>query len=447
MQEYRLNIVLHGRQLEVHRNQARYKVIKAGKRFGKTKWAIFTICQQALRRPGEVFWYCCPTYRMAKNIAWHELSWLIPPQLIKRKIETDLFIEFINGSKLHLIGAENEDALRGPKLGGVILDEAAYIDEYVWSGIISGQLLGPQKNEFAYFISSPNKRGRNWFTNFHSQAMARMNAGDPEWAAFYFTIYDNPTIPKEEIDKLKDNTPDDTWNLEYMGIESEFAGQIFSEFNYSSHVGEQKTENPVLIRSLDWGIAHPTVCLWINVDEKNKMVYVEDEFVKTGNSIEESCRTINSKTGTREVQWNVIDPSTAKRNSQTKRSDMDEFGRYGIGCVPGDNKDRGYDITKMFFKKNFIKIHPRCKNLILQLKNLQWGDKENDDCTDCLRYACVRIHDFMFGGKLFDEPAKKPTEYTPEYLQKRREVSFNNPWIFPEVKQETQSWILQEIAD
>lgn len=409
-----VNIILHPNQQMIHECPARYKVIKAGKRFGKTKLAIFELIQAAGRKSNSIMWLVAPTYKHAKNIAWLEMKWLLPKQLIKRSVENDLMVELVNGSIIKLIGAENEDSLRGIRLDGVVFDEAAYTDSYAWEGIIRGQLLGnnQQGQGFAYFISSPNKTGRNWFSNFWETAKMKMNQNDKEWAAFYFTIHDNPTINPEEIEKLKDNTPDDTWELEYMARESSHAGQLVSEFSYANHVKEIETNDSwILVRGLDWGISHPTGCLWLYVNPVLRMVYVSDEFMRSNLVIQESAGAIKQMTGTRNVAWSVIDPSTAKRNSQTGRRDLDEFIRYGVGVVPGDNRDRGYDIMKMFFKKDMVRVHPKCKNLIYQLKNVQYGDKEGEDMLDCLRYALVRIHDFMFGGNMF--PVEQEIKHTP----------------------------------
>src|SRR3990167_6562673 len=98
-----------------------------------------------------------------------------------------------------------------------------------------------------------------------------------------------------------------------------------------------------LVRGLDWGIAHPTGCLWVWVNISERKVYIEKEFMRSGLVIQESCEVIRQMTKGKEVIWNVIDPSTAKRNSQTGRRDCDEFARWGIYCIPGDNRDRGYD--------------------------------------------------------------------------------------------------------
>ena len=435
-----LNIVLHVNQTAIHSSMALNKVVKAGKRFGKTKWLLYALVQACFKKPNQVIWYIAPTYRQAKEIAWRELTWLIPKQLIRRKVENELMIEFVQGSVLKLVGAENEESARGPKLHGVGYDEAAYIDPYIHEGIISGQLLGAngEGQGFAYFISSPNKTGTNWYSNFFDEAKAKMDGGDKDCGAWYFTIYDNPTLNVDEIENLRANRTDDVWNLEYLAKESAHAGQIYSEFSYANHVKVFEAVGWQLVRGLDWGISHPTACLWAWVNPSLKRVHFFDEFMRSGLVIEESCKAMSRMTGEKPVEWSVIDPSTAKRNSQTGRRDLDEFNRNGIFVIPGDNKDRGYDVTKMFFKKNLITIDPKCKNLILQLKNLQYGDKDSDDMTDCLRYVCVRIHDVMF-NRIFDSV---PTLESSPF--KRRPFNINDPTIFTKNPQGT-SPVMREI--
>lgn len=404
-----LNIALHANQQLIHDTARKHMVGLCGKRFGKSKLGIYRMLQRAGQLPNGTVWAVAPFFSQAKSIIWWELLNLLPPQLIRRKIETDLFLELWNGCKIQLRGADHEDSLRGPHLDHLLMDEAAFCKEHVWPAILRGQLLGNVSSGTADFISSPNPRGRNWFSTFHAEAMKKMKAGDPDWSAYFFTIRDNPTLPVEDIDKLEAGIPEDTWNREYMAQESDYSGVIYSEFDYANHAKEIAIDNSwSLVRGLDWGISHPTACIWIYVNKALRIAYVCDEFMKSGLVIEESSGAIKQITANRTVEWSVIDPSTAKRNSQTGRRDMDEFIRCGVGCTPGDNRDRGYDITKMFFKKNMLFIHPKCRNLIGQLRTLQYGDKTSDDMTDCLRYACVRIHDFMFGGNLFPTGEASP---------------------------------------
>jgi len=396
--------------------------------------------------PNRVIWYIAPTYKQAKNIAWWELNWMLPKHIVNRSIENELFKELHNGTRIQLIGADNEDSLRGPKLDHVVLDEAAYQKEYVWSGIISGQLLGSGGSEpgTADFISSPNKTGRNWFTNFHAEARRKQEAGDKDWAAHFYTIYDNPTLNREEIEKLKENTPDDTWNLEYMAQESEYAGQLYGEFDSEKNMGEYQGKDALpAFRVIDWGIAHPTVCLWAKLDILTKTIYFYDEFVKSGLVIAESCAMIKQITGRTPIDWTVIDPSTAKRNSQTGRSDSVEFARNGVTCIPADNRDRGYDVAKMFLKKGMVKISPKCKELIYALKNVQRGDKEGDDTTDCARYLILRIHDYINGMNVFDH---EQVISRPQVIGD--EINLNDDGLFPKRNTESKNmqWELSEVA-
>lgn len=442
--DVKLNIVLHENQKILHASTAKRKVVKAGKRFGKTKWALFELCKRA-GQPNGVLWYVAPTYKQAKSIAWWELNTILPPAIVRRSIENELLKELINGTRIQLIGADNEDSLRGPKLNAVVFDEAAYTNKYAWEGIIQGQ-LSPEG--FAYFISSPNKYGNNWFTEFHAEAARKQANGDSNWAAFYYTIYDNPYHTREWIEDLKNNTPDDVWKLEYMAVESDFAGQLYSEFEPSEHIGfYDGSKSLPYFRGIDWGISHPTVCLWAQIDLETKILYITDEYVKSGLVIADYANDIKGRTGDKKIEWTVIDPSTAKRNSQTGRSDAIEFARHGITCIMADNKDRGYDITKMFLKKGMLKIHPRCKNLIYGLKNVQRGfegrpigDASGDDATDVLRYITLRVHDSIHGMNVYEN---SPIFKAGENI---REINFNDPNFLGANKNQSMNWLLEEVA-
>lgn len=401
MINFRTNIILHDNQRIIQASESRFKVIKAGKRFGKTKWAVYACLREAVSLKNSNIWYIAPTYRQAKSIAWRDLISLCPRELIKRKLESELMLELVQGGTVTLIGADNEDSLRGTPLDGLVIDEAAYIKEHIWPSILSGQLLGSKGKGFAYFISSPNRVGKNWFTSFHEEAMRKMKSGDKDWSAFYFTIYDNPTLRGSDVEIVKDQCTDDIWQTEYMAIESSVTGPLVPEFNYVKHVVSEIPSGLIYVRGIDWGISHPTTCIWLGIDLVGRKVYVTKEFYKTGYLINESANAINEMTGKMAIEWTVIDPSTSQRNGQTGRSNKDEFSRYGIYCIAGDNRDRGIHIMRMFFKKDMIYVHKGCTNLISELRNYQVGEKEGDDCLDPLRYILVRVHDYMFGEKLF----------------------------------------------
>lgn len=442
--EVRLNIILHENQKLVHSSTAKYKTIKAGKRFGKTKWAIFEIAQRAGETPGGLFWYTAPFYRQAKEIAWTGLKWMIPGQIVKRYYDSDLVVEFKNQARIQLKGEDNPDSLRGIEIDGLVRDEVALNRDglEIWQTVLRGQ-LNP-RGHFAYHISSPNPTGRNWYTNFFEDHKAKMLSGDANYYARHFTIYDNPTMPRAEIESIKEGMPEDAWNLNYMAIESLHAGQLYAEFSNDLNIGEYEGSRFLtrVFRGLDWGLDHPTVCLWAKLDESKGILYVYDEYVKSGMTISENCKVIKDKSGMVPIEWSVIDPSSKRRDPQTLRSVADEFARYGLTCIQGDNRERGRDIVKMFLKTGRVKISPRCKNLIYELRNLQWGDKVGDDCTDALRYLLVRVHDSIIGMNVLFEEAKIYQTSNP------RECNINDP-IFKTLggssNDENMSWVFEEV--
>jgi len=118
----------------------RFKVVVAGRRFGKTHLAIREICRNA-RFPNRDVWYVAPTYRQAKMIAWTKLKKKLLELRWAQKInEAELTIILKNGSTIQLKGADNADSLRGVGLDYLVLDEFAEMDSSAWF-----EVLRPQK--------------------------------------------------------------------------------------------------------------------------------------------------------------------------------------------------------------------------------------------------------------------------------------------------------------
>ena len=152
-------INLRWAQGQIYSSEKRFRVLVAGRRFGKSYLSCVELVRGAIERPGETF-FIAPTYRMAKDIAWRALKKLVPKVWIHSKNETDLKIELINGSTIELKGTENAMALRGAGLSGVVLDEAAFMDAEVWFEVIRPALA--DKEGWALFISTPDGTA-SWF--------------------------------------------------------------------------------------------------------------------------------------------------------------------------------------------------------------------------------------------------------------------------------------------
>ena len=154
-----LNWTLLPWQIECWQDPSRFKVIAAGRRCGKSNFAIKQLLAHALEAPkGSAVLYVAPTLGQARQIAWDALLDQAG-DLVKGSNINNLDITLTNGIKIHVRSGENPDSLRGLKCAFAVIDEAAFIKEEVWTKIIRPALSDLKGS--AIFISTPD--GRNWF--------------------------------------------------------------------------------------------------------------------------------------------------------------------------------------------------------------------------------------------------------------------------------------------
>lgn len=220
---------LHDTQFQVATDTHRFRIVCAGRRWGKSTLAQLIALQWATKDVGTV-WIVSPTYRQGKQIHWNELNKIVPREWVLKKNEVDLSITLKNGSVIELKGAENPDALRGVKLRGLVIDEIASIRNWDW---LWQEVLRPTLTDYeapALFISTP--KGFNSFYELYEEG----NKPGGLYKSWRFTSYDNPYIPKEEIDNAKKELTEDTFAQEYCADFRKFTGLVFKEFDRAVHV-------------------------------------------------------------------------------------------------------------------------------------------------------------------------------------------------------------------
>jgi len=109
--------------VKLHNDPSRWKVIVLHRRAGKTVAAINHLQRDALLTPKSRFAYIAPTYKQAKMIAWDMLKGFSKDIPGVKYNESELRIDYPNGARIQLFGADNPDSLRGISLWGVVFDE------------------------------------------------------------------------------------------------------------------------------------------------------------------------------------------------------------------------------------------------------------------------------------------------------------------------------------
>ena len=69
-----LDVQLHPAQLEIFNSTARFKVVSAGRRFGKSRLAAWILIIKALQSESKDVFYIGPTFQQAKDIMWNMLK-------------------------------------------------------------------------------------------------------------------------------------------------------------------------------------------------------------------------------------------------------------------------------------------------------------------------------------------------------------------------------------
>src|ERR687884_244218 len=86
-----LEIRLKPAQMKVFICEKRFRVLVAGRRFGKTYLALVELLRATSGRD-RLVWYVAPTYKQGKRIAWNRLKLLTRPYWAGKPSETDLSI-------------------------------------------------------------------------------------------------------------------------------------------------------------------------------------------------------------------------------------------------------------------------------------------------------------------------------------------------------------------
>ena len=214
-----LNIDLHPAQLEIFKSNKRFKIVVAGRRFGKSYLSAWLLLINAIQSKSKDVFYIAPTFQQAKDIMWAMLKDL-GQDLIIQAYENTAVLTLINGRKIYLKGSDRPETLRGTGISYVVLDEYASMKPVVWEQIIRPSLADVQGR--ALFIGTP--AGKNHFFDLYNDAI-----DDDEWDRFQFKSIDNPFLPATEIKASKKNMSTMSFRQEFEASFETFTGGIFKE--------------------------------------------------------------------------------------------------------------------------------------------------------------------------------------------------------------------------
>ena len=226
----------HPEQTRLVNSPARFKVVPAGRRSGKTERAKRRVVRAAMdvttfRFPDPMFACAAPTYNQAKQIYWKDLKRMIPPWMKRKVFETDLSIELITGATIKVVGMDKPERIEGSPWDGIILDEYANMKEEAWEANVLPALT--DRKGWAWLIGVPE--GRNHYYDTYKNAGGPWNIRNDgqDWDAFTWKSID--IMDPEEIMLRRSQMDELTFQQEYEASFINFAGQAYYPFREDEH--------------------------------------------------------------------------------------------------------------------------------------------------------------------------------------------------------------------
>lgn len=206
-----LNFNLLRWQERLFQDKTRFQVVVAGRRCGKSRFAIIKTLVKGMECPDKTgaVMYVAPTQSMARVLCWDLLNQLGAPVIASVNIANSE-IRLVNGVKIYVRGADNPDSLRGMKLYYAVLDESKDFKDDVWPFIIRPALSDMKGG--ALMIGTPEP-GESQFRDYFELGKS---GEDPEWMSVHLTTYDNELIDPKEIEAAKRSMSTMAFRQEYL---------------------------------------------------------------------------------------------------------------------------------------------------------------------------------------------------------------------------------------
>jgi hypothetical protein len=397
-------VKLKAPQWTVFNCEARFRILVAGRRFGKTYLALVELCRSAWGR-GRLCSYVAPTYKQAKRIAWNPLKQMTRPYWAAKPNETDLRIELTTGGTICLRGADNYDSLRGDGLDFLILDEYASIARQAWTEVLRPALADREGR--AMFIGTP--RGHDHFYDLYSAVQ-----DEPQWARFQFTTEEGGNVSQGELESATRELDQRTYRQEFQAsFENLSAGLVYYPFDRAAHVKPVQYDRRLpLFWSLDFNI-NP-MCSVIGQREGETISVLEEVVLADSNTLA-ACEAFSQRTSLMlarsygPIQVEVYGDATGDaRQSSASRTDWqqvrDFFARHPDRYraqfhVGGSNpavRDRVNCVNAMLLNQAGqmrVIIDPKCKQLIQDLERVHWkADTHGNPLNEIDKSDPARTH-------------------------------------------------------
>ncbi|MCB9895877.1 MAG: hypothetical protein H6839_15630 [Planctomycetes bacterium] len=386
----------HMGQLAFHDSDARFKVLIAGARFGKSLAAARDVMRDILSGESRG-WLVAPTYELTR------------PEF--RYIRDDLLSRFhgnvaesgyppsLNtswGAEITCLSAHTPQGLLGDEIDWLVLCEAAHIQRDAFERFLRARLA----TRTGRLIVPTTPHGHNWIHELYQRGLS----SNPGWRSFQYATWDNPGIAPAEIESARRDLPDDTFDEQYGGAFTSPAGRVYREYQRGLHVVEHLAppDGALIFKAIDFGYNSPFACLWGAFDRDGRLLILREHY-RNNLALSLHAEVIRAVDAEYEDAGCEIGPGFADPSGALERKTLRDEG---VHTLPADNRvSGGIEIVRRRLLKAGdgrprLLIDAGCTNLLREIDGYCWtetskGDRlphgAEDHALDALRYLCVAL--------------------------------------------------------
>ena len=292
MEEIEINYKPRKHAEAYHNRTERFAVLVAHRRFGKTVAAINDLIRAcfAVDKKDVRVAYIAPYLSQAKAVAWdYALEYTIDIPDIKIN-HSELRIDFSNGSRFRLYGADNYNAMRGLYFDAIVCDEMADFPASAWPTVLRPSLT--DRKGSCTFISTP--KGKNEFWELYEYAKT-----DPTWWSGMFKASQTDILDPEELEEAKITMGEDRYEQEFeCSFEAAIVGAYYAMEMKTATQDNRITTVPYdpsvgVVTAWDLGIGDSTA-IWF-AQYVGQEIRVIDYYENSGVGLDHYAKELSSK--------------------------------------------------------------------------------------------------------------------------------------------------------
>ncbi len=374
--------------------------IIAGRRFGKSMIGSVAAVEEACI-PNTLGWACAPTVPKLHRYVIPAFQKLIPKEWVLSWNSEFLDLRLRNQALIHFQTLEDPDQGRGQGLNWLFIDEVCELTLAHWN-VIRPSLI--DKRGVAFFTTSP--RGYDWtWETLYKPAQD----GVPGYWAAHAPTAANPTISLDELERERQQMPEQMFRQEYLADFVTFQGAVYGDLllpqilHHDDQIRKIIPEWPEIagwrqvLVGIDTGADHPFGAVKIISTERGLVVV--DEYLERHKSFTEHKAAMVRMAKSSTAKWAI---------NRNERQPIIELAQppNQIYCQPAENDVvAGTERVKTWLHSHQLWfIEHLVPKTVQQMKAYRWAEntspkdgsarkervyKKEDELPDCVRYALM----------------------------------------------------------